>query len=322
MWNLLYHNASVVNSYEKSFGASSVRSCYWAVESASFIRELMSTLVDDDRLPAASDTRSWLFVDVESYAISEFKQQVLIDSFLANNEVDVGGCLYDEVMSRVPVFILTVVKNVSALPGVRDDVSFVRSVFSLPSLIIVPEDVLLAEIRVFTDLLVELGRISYSEQGQMERGFLEFISNYRRGSGATGSAMNLSVLDLLCYCTNRGAQNLLRSIFCLDGGIQSNNTLLCDGVGHLSSDVMSGVCAIIVSYLSSSSIRSYESVSGPLLDEVAESHRRLVDLNGLTESMLWDDIGIVAGEDYRLRLYSNLGYSINGERAASPEIGV
>ena len=91
MWNLLYLNVSVVNSYEKSFGASSLRSCYWAVESASFIRELMSTLVDDDRLPAASDTRSWLFVDVESYAISEVKQQVLIDSFLANNEVDVGG---------------------------------------------------------------------------------------------------------------------------------------------------------------------------------------------------------------------------------------
>ena len=216
MWNLLYLNVSVVNSYEKSFGASSVRSCYWAVESASFIRELMSTLVDDDRLPAASDTRSWLFVDVESYAISEVKQQVLIDSFLANNEVDVGGCLYDEDMSRVPVFILTVMKNVSALPGVRDDVSFVRSVFSLPSLNIVPEDVLLAEIRVFTDLLVELCRISYAEQGHMERGFLEFISYYRRGSGATGSAMNLSVLDLLCYCTNRGAQNLLRSIFCLD----------------------------------------------------------------------------------------------------------
>ena len=172
MWNLLYLNVSVVKSYEKSFGASSVRSCYWAVESASFIRELMSTLVDDDRLPAALDTRSWLFVDVESYAISEVKQQVLIESFRANNEVDASGCLYDEDMSRVPVFILTVVKNVSALPGVRDDLSFVRSVFSLPSLNIVPEDVLLAEIRVFTDLLVELGRISYAEQGHMERGFL------------------------------------------------------------------------------------------------------------------------------------------------------
>ena len=36
--------------------------------------------------------------------------------------------------------------------------------------------------------------------------------------------------------------------------------------------------------------------------------------------MLWDDIGIVAGEEYRLRSYSELGYSITGERAASPEI--
>ena len=62
-------------------------------------------------------------------------------------------------------------------------------------------------------------------------------------------------------------------------------------------------------------------MSGPLLEEVMELHRRAVDLNELTESMLWDDIGIVAGEEYRLRLYTELGYSITGERAAKPEIG-
>ena len=40
-----------------------------------------------------------------------------------------------------------------------------------------------------------------------------------------------------------------------------------------------------------------------------------------TEGMLWDDVGIVAGEDYRLQLYASLGYDVTGERAASPEIG-
>ena len=207
----------------------------------------------------------------------------------------------------MPVFILTVVKNIIALTGIRDDLSFVRSVFSLQSLNFVAEDALLAELRIFIDLLVELSRVSVAEQGQMERVFLEFVANFRRGSGAAGSAVDCSFIDLLRYCSSRGAQNLLRSVFRLDGGVQDSGNLCCDGIGHLSSDVTSGVCSVILGYLAASHIRSYESVSGPLLEGVVESHRRLVDLSELKESMLWDDIGNVAGEDYRLQMYANLG---------------
>ena len=63
---------------------------------------------------------------------------------------------------------------------------------------------------------------------------------------------------------------------------------------------MSNVCAVISGYLAASRVRSYGSVSGPLLEEVMESHRRLIDLAEITEEMLWDDIVIVAGEEYRL----------------------
>ena len=281
----------------------------------------MTTLIDDDVLPAALDARAWLFVDVERFAISEVKQQLLIDSFRAGDEMAEGGNLYEEDLSRVPVFFLTVVKNIISLPGVRDDLSFVRGVFSLPSLNVLPEDALLSEIRVFTNLLIELGRISLAEQGHMERGFLEFVSDFRRVFGASGSSVNLSVIDLLRCCRNRGSQNLLRSIFCLDGRPHNSNSLLCGGIGHLSDEVTSGVCDVVQGYLAANHIRSYGSVSGPLLEEIMESHQRVVDLNELTESMLWDDIGIVAGEEYRLLLYTELGYSITGERAASPEIG-
>ena len=298
-----------------------MRSCYWAVESACFVRGLMTMLIDDDVLPSVLDARAWLFVDVESFAISGEKQERLISSFRADDENEEGGNLYEEDLARVPVFLLTVVKNVITLPGVRDDLSFVRGVFSMPSLTVVPEATLLAEIRVFTDLLVELGRISTAEQGAMERGFLDFVFNFRRGVESTESAANVSVVKLLRYCSTRGSQNLLRSIFCLDGGVPSCNSYLCDGIGQLSSELTEGVCAVIHGYFSASNIRGYGSVSGPLLEEIMEAHRRIIDLTDLSESMLWDDIGIVAGEEYRFQLYANLGYSVTGERAASPEIG-
>ena len=65
----------------------------------------------------------------------------------------------------------------------------------------------------------------------------------------------------------------------------------------------------------------YESVGGPLLDEVSEAIGRIVDLSDFTEVLLWDDIGIMANEDYRRHIYEQLGYEMNGERAMSPEIG-
>ena len=68
-------------------------------------------------------------------------------------------------------------------------------------------------------------------------------------------------------------------------------------------------------------MRNYERVSGPLLEEVLEANRRQTDLAELSENMLWDDIGFVAGEEYRLQLYACLGYTIAGGRSTSPEIG-
>ena len=70
-------------------------------------------------------------------------------------------------------------------------------------------------------------------------------------------------------------------------------------VGQLSSDVTTSVCSSILSFLRSHSVRNYESVSGPLLEEVCESFGRFTAMSELTENMLWDDVGVVATEEYR-----------------------
>ena len=98
----------------------------------------------------------------------------------------------------------------------------------------------------------------------------------------------------------------MQSIFCLGGGVQIPTNTSCDGIGPLSSDVTCEMCAIILSYVAAHRVRSYEIVSGPLLEEFLESHRRLVGLSDLSEDMLRDDIGIVAGEEHRLQLYASL----------------
>ena len=56
------------------------------------------------------------------------------------------------------------------------------------------------------------------------------------------------------------------------------------------------------------------------LGEIAESFGRFTTLPGVTEEMLWDDVGVVATEDYRQSLYAMMGFTEEGERAPSPEI--
>ena len=152
----------------------------------------------------------------------------------------------------------------------------------------------MAEIHNFTGLLAVMGRIRLVEQGQMELGFLEYITAFRREPRPAGATADCSAVDLLRYCSSRGAQSLLQLVFCLGGGVQSTSNATWEGIGHLSSDVMSCICAVISGYLSASHVRSYGSVSEPTLEEVMEPHRRLVDLAEITEDMMWDDVGIVA----------------------------
>ena len=75
-----------------------------------------------------------------------------------------------------------------------------------------------------------------------------------------------------------------------------------------------------MSFLKAHRIRRYESVSGPFLEEIAESFGRFTTLSDVTDDMLWDDVGVVAAEDYRQSLYELLGFTEEGERAPSPEI--
>ena len=90
-----------MTSYERSFGSSSLRSCYWAIETASFVKSLLTILVDHTAL----DIRGWLFLDVDSCVLSEIEQQALIASFSTDHNLTEDVTVYDEDVSRVPNFL-------------------------------------------------------------------------------------------------------------------------------------------------------------------------------------------------------------------------
>ena len=75
--------------------------------------------------------------------------------------------------------------------------TFVFGVFSTHSLLQADENDLLTVIGNFTDLPVELHRIPLSEQCQMGREFLEFLTAYRRVTEPAGNTTESSAINLL-----------------------------------------------------------------------------------------------------------------------------
>ena len=128
-------------------------------------------------------------------------------------------------------------------------------------------------------------------------------------------------LGLLRACVSEASVRFLRFLLCLCERPHFQLATKCIAVGQLSSDVTSGICASILRYLKALRVRNYESVSGLLLEEMVEASGRLVDIPGFIEEMLWDDIGMVGGEEYRAHLCERLGYIREGERSMSSQIG-
>ena len=72
--------------------------------------------------------------------MSAIKHQYLLATFHDDENLAETEALYEEDLSRVPIFLFTVVKEVLLVPGLRYDLAFVLNVFSPPCLAYVDED--------------------------------------------------------------------------------------------------------------------------------------------------------------------------------------
>ena len=318
---ICYFVVSVVSAYRWSFSASSVRGCHWAYESACFLRALLVHVVDESNLPPVTNLRACLGIVVSGLELSGTKLELLRGEFAVYSDDYENPAQFEENFVLVQNFLLTVVDEVLAVKGLKEEVTFYLSICCPVILLEAEQELILSEASRFTELLLELNRITSVERRRMDRNMASFVTNYRNLMSADVLATAGSEIDLLRACNSDATVRFLRFLLCLCEGPQFPLETKCVQVGHLSSDVTSSVCATVLSYLKAHRLRAYESVGGPLLDDVSEAIGRIVDLSEFTEDLLWDDIGIVASEDNWRHMYEQLGYEMNGERAMSPEIG-
>ena len=309
-----------MTAYRWSFIDCKLRSCHWAYESATLVHSLLSTLVDEANLPAVLDVRACLTVDVSGLVVSVEKVEALRGSFIAYADCFTDPAVFDEQFLQIRNFILVAVEEILNSSGLREEMTFHLSV-CCPALLLSGEvEQLSEEVERFTGLLMDLGRIKAAEKKRMDRGFPLFLERYRRLVVDVSIEDAGSAVEIFRVCDSAPVRRLFRYLMCLNESPLLPMGASCLEVGQLSSDVTTSVCSSILSYLRSHSVRNFESVSGPILEEICESFGRFTVLSELSEDMLWDDVGVVAAEDYRASLYELMGFTMEGDRAASPEI--
>ena len=284
------------------------------------MHKLLANLVDETALPSVYDVRACLSIDVGGLVVSPEKVDVLRRLLSQYEECFAEPSVFNDHFIQVQNFLLTVVAELLSVDGMREEMTFNLSV-CCPALLLAGDVSLLSEeVSHFTKLLLDLRRVTALEKSRMDRSFPSFLERFRNMASSVYINDACSAVEIFRVCNSVPMRQLFRYLMCLSESPLMPLSTGCVEVGQLSSDVTTSVCSSILSFLKSHSVRNYESVSGPLLEEVCESFGRFTATSELTENMLWDDVGVVATEEYRESLNDLIGYTAEGERAPSPEV--
>ena len=137
-----------------SFCSSGRRGCHWAYESACFIRSILLRLFDEDELPAVTDVRACLGVDVDSLVVSEAKLGALREEFLVHQDDFAEPDAFEEHVAMGRSFLLLLMKEILRCHGMREAVTFHLSLCCPAVLLSGETAVLVNEVEQFTELLM------------------------------------------------------------------------------------------------------------------------------------------------------------------------
>ena len=205
---ICYFVVLVVSAYQWSFSASSVRGCYWAYESACFLHALLFHVVDESNLPPVTNVRACLGIVVSGLELSGTKLELLRGRFAVHSSDYEGPARFEENFVLVQNFLLTVVDEVLAVKGLK--VTFYLSICCPVILLEAEQELILSEASRFTELLLDLNRITSAERRRMDRNMASFVTNYRNLMSADVLATAGSEIDLLRACNSDATVRFLR----------------------------------------------------------------------------------------------------------------
>ena len=150
-----------------------------------FVCAILIKLVDDDDLPSVTEVRACLEVDVDSLTVSGAKLRAMRDEFGSYLDQFAEAAVFDEHLAMVRSFMFVVVEEILAASGMKEEVTYHRSVGCPAVLLRGDVSLLLTEAEQFNGLLMDLRRIGLAEKRRMNGSFVSFVTTFR------GSAVDM-----------------------------------------------------------------------------------------------------------------------------------
>ena len=124
----------------------------------------MVHVVDEATLPLVTNVRACLGITVSDLELSEAKMELLRGVLSVHSEYYANSAQYEEDLVLVQKFLLTVVEEVLTVKGLKEEVTFYLGICCPAVLFSAEEDLILDEARHFTELLLELNRVTSAER--------------------------------------------------------------------------------------------------------------------------------------------------------------
>ena len=188
--------------YQWSFSDSAIRGCHWAYESACFVRALLVYVVDESILPPVTDLRAFLGMVVSGLELSGAKLELLRGRFAVHFDDYENVSQFEECLVQVQNFLLAVADEVLRVKGLKDEVTFYLSICCPVILAEAETELVIQEAGRFTELLLELKRITSAERRRMDRDMPNFVTKYRSLVSPEVLATAGTEIDLFRACVS------------------------------------------------------------------------------------------------------------------------
>ena len=173
----------------------------------------------------------------------------------------------------------------------------------------------------FLEALEGNGVIAEEERIAMSESYVQFVRQFR-DDHTSEYASDVHDRELLQYGTNdANLQRMMQLSLCLSGSVIQSVQMVNICLPTLSSESLRSIFLTILSWCEARNVRGLQSIPDGLVMESSEVIGRAEDLRNVTIGSLWDEIGRESPDGYRGAVLERLGFTSDGGRAESLEIG-
>ena len=305
----------------RTFSDRLYRGLYFVNEVLQVVRELCLMVAEPEIVPQAYEMHRWSSFQLSDLRLSTDKEALMFRTFETHRVHYACGGEYQHAVIVVEEFFITAALNLLQMPQVFDQNNMALSCWSPNVLMYGRVSELEETMGYLVEALERSRRVLDAEKTSIMESFVRFVGQIR-DDHSEGYDLDEHESVLWRYgATDLNLRRLMQLCFCMSGGVTQSWDLVNISLPSLPAEPLSSIFRTVRSWCISRGVRSVHSIPDELVAECFDAVGRTNELRDVTLEQLWEEVGRLSADGYRDSVMERLGFTIEGERAMSPQIG-